>query len=988
MKNKLFPTRWTLQSILISSILLINTLVIPTSFAESLKPIKQVVSKTVTPQATITSSFNQGGGYQIGKYELTAIQPTTTNWTRQTRFLLGDDPEVKWRSNVGNSMEISIGNSSPVIGADGTIYVRSDGFLKAIDENGKEKWALPVGAEGGSSPVIAADGTLYIGTNRAYNFQNNGVYGVNPDGTLKFFYETGYGIITSPSIGSDGTIYVLDKFGTLYAIYPNGMKKWTFETRFSPSYSTAPVIGKDGTIYIVVAGSIFTINPNGEMIGRIAIYYGDAVLSTPTIGEDGTIYLLGSGGLFAISPDGSRKWSRSLENNTPNPGAPVIATDGIIYVYDQEKLYAFLSDGSMKWSIPVKVNSLPILGIDGTIYLTSNIPSSLPNSEHTAIEAYSSNGKSLWLTSIGDSVDFNIPLAIKNETIYAFASDGYLYSFGTSDVIPPDLPIVNDVTDQSLAVTGKAEAGCTITVKSGETIVATGVVSQDESYSIPISRIKAGTQLSIVATDAAGNSSEEATTIVIDVTSPALPTVNEVTDQTTNISGKAEPYSTINVKSGLTLLGKTTVNDNGSFIVSIEKQKAGTKLMITSTDQSGNASEANEIVVKDTTKPIIIGVNDTQINIGEVFDGLKGVTAEDSFDGNLTDYIRVFGTIDNSRPNTSTLTYIVSDKSGNKTSLSRKITVIDNIKPKILGALTKTIAIDSIFDEYDGVYAYDNVDEELSENIKVSGSVDTKKKGEYILTYTVSDIAGNVATVTRKISVIDNVKPVFTGTTNETITIGNKFNTRAGVAATDNVDSDLTKNIEVTGFVNTNVTGTYTLTYTVSDTSGNVVTVTRKITVIDNIRPVISGATNKNANMNSTFNPLTGVTAKDNIDGDLSKQIKVNGSVNTKKKGLYTLTYTVSDKAGNKTVVVRKITVKDLTKPVIYGAINKTIKLNSSFNVRSGVTAKDNIDGDLTKSIKISGSVNTEKKGTYIITYTVKDRTGNTKIVYRKVIVK
>ncbi|MDQ7863116.1 DUF5011 domain-containing protein [Peribacillus frigoritolerans] len=52
---------------------------------------------------------------------------------------------------------------------------------------------------------------------------------------------------------------------------------------------------------------------------------------------------------------------------------------------------------------------------------------------------------------------------------------------------------------------------------------------------------------------------------------------------------------------------------------------------------------------------------------------------------------------------------------------------------------------------------------------------------------------------------------------------------------------------------------------------------------------------------------------------------------------------------------------------------NKTIKLNSSFNPKTNVSAKDNADGNLTSKIKVTGTVNTKKKGTYILKYTVTD---------------
>jgi Domain of unknown function (DUF5011) len=52
------------------------------------------------------------------------------------------------------------------------------------------------------------------------------------------------------------------------------------------------------------------------------------------------------------------------------------------------------------------------------------------------------------------------------------------------------------------------------------------------------------------------------------------------------------------------------------------------------------------------------------------------------------------------------------------------------------------------------------------------------------------------------------------------------------------------------------------------------------------------------------------VAAKDNVNSDLTSLIKVTGTVNSKKKGTSTLTYTVTDKSGNKVAVTRKITVK------------------------------------------------------------------------------
>ena len=476
---------------------------------------------------------------------------------------------------------------------------------------------------------------------------------------------------------------------------------------------------------------------------------------------------------------------------------------------------------------------------------------------------------------------------------------------------------------------------------------------------------------------------------VIDRTAPSPPAVSDISSETTKITGTSEPESEIKVISGTKILAKTTTFSDGNYRINIPGQKAGTKLLITSTDRAGNTSVAKEIIVKDVEKPIISGIQADFIPVNSTFDPKAGVTAKDNLDGDVTKNIKISGDLNIHKVGWYTLIYSVSDKAGNTETVSLKVNVFDNVGPAISGVNDKVIPLNSSFDPKSGVTAKDNADGDLTKFIKITGSVNTKVKGVYSLTYSVSDKSGNESKITRRITVNppDTVKPTISGASNKVVTMNTSFDPKVGVTARDNTDGDLTKVIKVTGSVNTKVKGTYTLTYTVTDKAGNTASVTRKITVIDNVLPVITGATNKTVAINSKFDAKLGVTAKDNIDGDLTKVIKVTGSVNTKVKGTYTLTYTVTDKAGNTAAVVRKITIADITKPVITGATNKSIPLNSKFDAKAGVIAKDNIDGDITKLLKISGTVNTKAKGTYSVTYTVKDKAGNTSTITRKIMV-
>lgn len=94
----------------------------------------------------------------------------------------------------------------------------------------------------------------------------------------------------------------------------------------------------------------------------------------------------------------------------------------------------------------------------------------------------------------------------------------------------------------------------------------------------------------------------------------------------------------------------------------------------------------------------------------------------------------------------------------------------------------------------------------------------------------------------------DAEKPVITlnGAASITLKVGETYK-EEGARATDNKDGDLTDKIQIEGTVNTNNAGTYTIKYTVTDSSGNVTTVTRTVTVISN-------TTNNNTNTNTNTN--------------------------------------------------------------------------------------------------------------------------------------
>ncbi|MEH7087004.1 Ig-like domain-containing protein, partial [Neobacillus drentensis] len=122
---------------------------------------------------------------------------------------------------------------------------------------------------------------------------------------------------------------------------------------------------------------------------------------------------------------------------------------------------------------------------------------------------------------------------------------------------------------------------------------------EDGGYEVTIPVQQAGIDLVIIATDKAGNVSEETAVVVRDVTAPEKPAVNEVTDKDTTVAGQAETGSKVEVKVNGSVIGTGTAGEDGQYKVTIDVQKAGTELVIVATDNSGNVSGETSVVVKE-----------------------------------------------------------------------------------------------------------------------------------------------------------------------------------------------------------------------------------------------------------------------------------------------------------------------------------------------------------------------------------------------------
>ncbi|MDO5552391.1 MAG: DUF5011 domain-containing protein [Planctomycetia bacterium] len=398
----------------------------------------------------------------------------------------------------------------------------------------------------------------------------------------------------------------------------------------------------------------------------------------------------------------------------------------------------------------------------------------------------------------------------------------------------------------------------------------------------------------------------------------------------------------------------------------VNNQLAGTYPIVwTSEANSAGKSTTSTMTIlvenSDTTPPVIslVGGNPLVVNTGGALPSIEAI-AVDAVDGNCP--VSASGTVDLTTPGDYTRTYTARDTSENEAvPVSRTVRVVDTAKPVITfsSGPVQLVTQNTTYSP-PTVTATDLADGDLSESLVATGTVDTTTLGTYEVVYSVSDSSGNEATATLIVRVVpsdtiswtdtnaeegtwwyravvretvtgneelaatnvctvtvpeaesvpvDRAAPVLTlvGPATVTIQAGQSWQD-PGVIAWDALDGYLNDYVSVTGTVDSQTCGVYSLFYSVSNTSGIIRTVTRTVQVIDTHLPVISllGDNPLYLLQGDTFSD-PGAAAVDACDGALT--VVTSNCVDTSQVGTYVNTYTASDSSGNTATAERVVHV-------------------------------------------------------------------------------
>ena len=180
----------------------------------------------------------------------------------------------------------------------------------------------------------------------------------------------------------------------------------------------------------------------------------------------------------------------------------------------------------------------------------------------------------------------------------ALAPDG-----AAAPAVPTDLSLGAD----GLTLTGNGEAGDTVTVRGADgSVLGTAVVGADGTFTVVLDTAQLnGEALTVVQTNAAGETSPSASLVATDVTAPAAPTDLQLSANGLLLSGAGEPGASVTVRGADgSALGTAQVGADGRFDIRLDRpQLDGQRLTVEQVDQAGNLSPSTTLNAADVTAP-------------------------------------------------------------------------------------------------------------------------------------------------------------------------------------------------------------------------------------------------------------------------------------------------------------------------------------------------------------------------------------------------
>ncbi len=506
-------------------------------------------------------------------------------------------------------------DAAALVDGEHTIAVEQTDAAGNVSDAGSVTFTLDRAAPDAPGVTLASD----TGSNNSDGITSNGAVNVAPTesgGTLSYSVDGGdYGSSYDAASLADGQHTVsVEQTDAAGNVSGAGSVTFTLDTAAPDvplGLADAAIVG--GYVNAANDTAAQTLTGTAEVGATVSVYDGDTLLGAVTAADDGSwSYALGTlanGGhsLTATATDaagnlGTASSALAFTVDTVAPDAPGVTLTSDTGASNSDGV---TSNGAVNVAAAESGGTLTY-SVDGGAYGSSYDAASLADGQHTiAVEQTDAAGN----VSTAGSVTFTLDTA----------APGAPLSLADAAIVGGYVNAANDTAAQTL--TGSAEAGATVSIFDGDTLLGTATAGTDGVWSYGLSTLADGNHsLTATATDAAGNAGTRSSALAftVDTAPPAAPAsladaaivngyVNAANDTSAQtLTGISEADATINVYDGSAFLGTVTADDVGAWSYGLGVLANGShSLTATATDAAGNTSAASDATAftVDTVAP-------------------------------------------------------------------------------------------------------------------------------------------------------------------------------------------------------------------------------------------------------------------------------------------------------------------------------------------------------------------------------------------------
>ena len=767
--------------------------------------------------------------------------------------------------------------------------------------------------------AVDSDGNVYVtdlGNMRVQKFDNHGnflnAWGSSGSGAGQFKSPIGITVYENSVFVVDSQLNKVQKFD----LDGNFISQWGAQGG-NPAEFLLPngiATGFNGTVYVVDTGNhrIQIFNSDGEYISEFGSSgTTDDKFISPigiTVDDQENIYVSDSGSTSIKKFDSQGEFLDIFDSSVG--GAPIRAQglqsdpEGNLYVAD--------SNNDRVLRLDSQGTAVAVWGSMGINPGQFKMPKDVTLDNDGNLFVVDSNGHRIQ--------KFATPLEI-TVIEQEITEEPEPTTQETQNDLPPVNPVPGDLTKPVISPPNDLvieATGALTTVDVGQAIVSDESGIQSLTNNAPNEFTLGINTVIWTAIDGAGNMAIATQSVTITDTIP--PTISDANNITIEAENPSQNQVELEAPIATDVVGVISLENDApeSFPV------GQTIVTWTARDIVGNTATTQQIVnVIDTTTPTLhvpqnVIAEATSLDENEVFLGEASVIDNGEIISVTNDAPALF-----SLGNT-TVTWFASDASGNVATAEQLVSIIDTTSPEISSPENVTFEATSVDSNVVNLGL-----PQVSDIQDITISNDAPQVfplGETIVTWSATDAAGNTASSTQIISVVDTTAPTVTipedVTVEATGLIGNVANLGdvivEDVSGIASISNDSPESFPL---------GETTVIWTIQDNSGNIATAEQNILVIDTTSPSItapSDITIEASSIDANSADLGQPTANDLVEiASIS-----NDAPQSYPIGVTTVTWSATDTSGNISTDTQIITVQDTTLPEIISPDDITVEGN------------------------------------------------------------